>query len=116
MNKWKNVVFESSSRKTPEFISFSRDFKKFIKKQLAEYPNLKLETFSVGHFYISGFISNTKNNKIVYFNISDVRHFIGGWYKSVLYRTAEHLKDYTGGYNNTCELSELIANINELTK
>jgi len=62
----------------------------------ADFSDIK---FLNGHYYFSGFA--TKNNKVIYFSISDVRHFppTGGG-ADLLIRTAKDYKDYTGGSNN----------------
>ena len=46
--------------------------------------------------YVSGFFS--KNGKVVYIQFSD-------GCKNILFRTAEHIKDYTGGRNNDAPLT-----------
>ena len=72
--------------------------KSIVKKALktAGFENIKI---SNGYYYFSGFA--TKNNKVIYFSISDVRHFppTGGG-ADLLIRTAKDYKDYTGGSNN----------------
>ena len=84
--------------------------KSIVRKALkqAEFTDIK---FLNGHYYFSGFA--TKNNKVIYYSISDVRHFppIGGS-ADLLIRTAKDYKDYTGGSNNwsslqTKEIQEL---------
>lgn len=45
--------------------------------------------------YVSGFFS--KNGKVVYISFNDGM-------KDILFRTAEHTKDYTGGSNNNAPL------------
>ena len=76
--------------------------KSIVRKALkqANFTDIK---FSNGHYYFSGFA--TKNNKAIYFNISDVRHFspTGGG-ADLLIRTAKDYKDYTGGSNNYSSL------------
>ena len=76
--------------------------KSIVRKALkqANFTDIK---FSNGHYYFSGFA--TKNNKAIYFSISDVRHFppIGGG-ADLLIRTAKNYKDYTGGSNNYSSL------------
>lgn len=75
----------------------------------ADFTNIK---FLNGHYYFSGFA--TKNNKSIYFSISDVRYFpptSGG--ADLLIRTAKDYKDYTGGSNNYSSLS--IKEIQELS-
>ena len=72
--------------------------KNMVRKALkeADFTDIK---FSNGHYYFSGFA--TKNNKIIYFSISDVRYFPND---DLLIRTAKDYKDYTGGYNNYSSL------------
>jgi short-subunit dehydrogenase len=76
------------------FKSFARKFKNSIAKELAK-KNCTITAFNVGHYYLSGFFRNA-NDRCFYFSISDVRHFDFG---NMLYRTAKHEKDYTGGSN-----------------
>ena len=72
--------------------------KSTVKKALknAGFENIKI---SNGHYYFSGFA--TKNEKVIYFSISDVRHFPED---KVLIRTAKDYKDFTGGGNNYAQL------------
>lgn len=46
--------------------------------------------------YVSGFITNKDKSKYVYVQIADGM-------RDILYRTAKHDKDYTGGSNNTAQ-------------
>ena len=72
--------------------------KSTVKKALknAGFEDIKI---SNGHYYFSGFA--TKNEKVIYFSISDVRHFPED---KVLIRTAKDYKDFTGGGNNYAQL------------
>lgn len=109
ISDYSNYHFESSTGKTKEFSSFATKFKNVIKSILEEAnPNCEaiLDSFNVGHFYVSGFIKNQANNKFVYFSISDVRcsnvrHDV---LDRILVRTAEHNKDFRGGNNGYTEL------------
>lgn len=102
MNKSIELIkkgFESSSQLTPEFAAFFRTFKSEFSKELKSVEATNI-VFSRGHFYLSGFF--TKDNKVFYFSISDVRGicpipFVEGF--AMLYRTAKDYKDYTGGSN-----------------
>ncbi len=69
-----------------------------------------MAAFSVGHYYVSGFVS--KNGSFVYFSVSDVRYFPGDWYNHMLVRSAKDVKDYTGGPNGYTSLE----NFKEETK
>lgn len=91
-----NTEFESSSGKTAQFKSFVSEFKKEFKKEMSRV-GAKDIVFHVGHFDISGFFN--KDGQLYYFSVGDIR---GSNYKreeSLMYRTAQHLKDWTGGYN-----------------
>ena len=107
INKYENYQFESSSGKTPEFIQFSRDVKKYMKKLPA---GITLERFDTGHFEIYGNIKNEKN-QYLYFIIGDVR-----WNKptKIMYRTATGIKDYTGGRNQYSNIETFITNIKNI--
>ena len=76
--------------------------KSIVRRSLkqADFTDIK---FLNGHYQFSGFA--TKNNKAIYFSISDVRHFppTGGG-ADLLIRTAKDYKDYTGGSNNYSSL------------
>jgi hypothetical protein len=88
--------FESSSSLTPEFQTFYLTFKRDLTKELKTVGATDIQ-FSRGHFYVSGFY--TLNGQAWYFSISDVRGMCYGGKPQLLYRTAQHYKDYTGGGN-----------------
>ena len=86
------------NKKMRESIKAYSKQKSTVKKALknAGFENIKI---SNGHYYFSGFA--TKNEKVIYFSISDVRHFPED---KVLIRTAKDYKDFTGGGNNYTQL------------
>lgn len=98
--------FESSSTLTPEFAQFYRTFKSEFTKELKSIGATDI-VFSRGHFYISGFF--TVDGQAWYFSISDVR---GSEYRmpQLMYRTAKHYKDYTGGSNQWVDIETGMAN------
>jgi len=104
INKYENYKFESSSGKTPEFMQFARDVKKYMKKLPA---GITLEDYNTGHFYIFGYMKNDKNQHI-YFNIGDVRD---NKPTKLMYRTATGIKDYTGGRNQYSNIETFTTNI-----
>jgi hypothetical protein len=56
---------------------------------------MKKIEFHEGHFDVSGFVK-LLDDRIFYFRVGDIR-----WSKfSMLVRTAEHFKDWTGGSND----------------
>ena len=99
---FRNWEFSSGGTTGQDFKIFARLFKKEIERQLP--GDVQLLKFSAGHYYVSGFIY--RNNRYVYFSISDVRHFPGGWYDNILIRTAKSDGDYTGGCNNYTQLRD----------
>lgn len=101
--KLKLANFESSSVQTPEFKSFAREFKRDFKKEMKSIGITDV-TFSVGHFYISGFFI-TQDAKTYYFSIPDVR----SPQSNMMYRTAKHKKDYTGGANQWIKIESGMA-------
>lgn len=103
--KWEGRSFESSSSLTPEFAEFAKDWKADLKTITA--PDFEIVNFNRGHFYLSGFLKHA-SGKLVYFSISDVRHFgADTWKDDILIRTAQHEKDYTGGSNNRTTLRDI---------
>lgn len=100
IEKWIGVEFESSSTKTQQFLEFAKDLKSYIKSVLPR--GYSIAAFSIGHFYVSGFIKNP-DGKFIYFSISDVRGS-EDWYKNLLLRTATSTKDFTGGRNQYASL------------
>ena len=111
--QYKGRYFESSSYATPEFNSFSRTAKSQLRKELSSY-GLELAGYNKGHFYISGFALNTRTDKLAYFSIGDVRPTFTG--NGILYRTAEHNRDFKGGMNQFCEIDELAGNLERITR
>jgi len=91
--------FQSSSQTTPEFLAFYRTFKKELTKALTERGCTKIE-IGKGHFYCSGFFTSP-SGQIYYISVPDVRGFSEGdsCNGSMMYRTAKHYKDWTGGSN-----------------
>ena len=101
--------FESSSGKTPEFMEFTKVFKKEFTKELKSINAIDI-IFSIGHFDISGFF--TIDKQAWYFSIPDVRDMDYGLeiypnscMNQLLYRTAKDYKDYTGGYNRYAKIT-----------
>lgn len=114
MNKTQKLIkrgFESSSYKTPEFTAFSRTFKSEFRKVLNELKCAGLEC-SIGHFFISGFF-NSPSGQLWHFSIGDVRW---GENDSILIRTAQHRKDYTGGSNQYARLENLKTALSHIIK
>lgn len=96
--------------------SFARHLKATI-KTIAQEQNFELVSYGVGHYYIYGFLK--KEDKFIYFS-RDIERYeqpidleksgVFGF----LVRTAKHEKDYTGGCNNYCGLSDFGNLINRI--
>jgi len=100
--------FESSCSTTPEFAQFFRTFKSEFTKELKTQGATEIE-FNRGHFYLSGFCR--VNGQLWYFSLSDVRGMDYGFkvnpdscMNKLLYRTAQHNKDWTGGQNRYAKI------------
>jgi hypothetical protein len=105
--------FESSTGLTPEFAQFYRTFKSEFTKELKSIGATNI-VFSRGHFYVSGFF--TVNGQAYYFSLSDVRGMDyslrnnpDSCMSQLLYRTAQHYKDYTGGMNQYVRIGQGMA-------
>ncbi|MEE0930533.1 MAG: hypothetical protein UIM53_05990 [Acutalibacteraceae bacterium] len=82
---------------------FAKDFKRRLTFN-AKKRGMEVANFSIGHYYISGFLK--KNDKYVYFNYNIPRYYeeINFFDRNFLIRTAADEKDYHGGYNNFTNL------------
>jgi hypothetical protein len=80
---------------SPAFKSFFRKEKNRITKILTAKGCTEIK-LDYGFYYFSGFFTSA-SGQVYYLSCSDVRHF---GYKQLLYRTAKHYKDFTGGHNN----------------
>ena len=52
----------------------------------------------------------------MYLSISDVRAFPRQWATNILVRTMQHAKDWTGGYNNYCEITGVRDTVDRLMR
>lgn len=111
LKRWIGHYFESSCSLTPEFAEFSNQIRLYLKK----IEGYEVVNFSRGHFYFSTFLRNSQTGKLVYISCSDVRHFPDKWHDSLLIRTASDEKDYTGGYNNYIDITEIKKAADRLT-
>jgi hypothetical protein len=91
--------FESSCSRTPEYLSWHRLFKREFTKFLTEHGATLVQIGKPNHFDMSGFF--TWNGQAWYFSIGDLR----GFKDTMLVRTAQHYKDYTGGQNHFVPLN-----------
>ncbi len=85
-----------------EFKSFYRKETARIKKILAAKGCTEIK-FDMGFNYFTAFFT-APSGQIYYLSCSDVRHF---GYERLMYRTAKHYKDYTGGTNQYIAVSDI---------
>ena len=114
LKAWIGYDFISSSGTTEEWVTFSKEYKRELKKSLP--VDFELADFMRGHFYVSGFIKNRTTDKYAYFSISDVRGGQDGFYNDILIRTAQGVKDYTGGSNCFTTFDNFVNALESLTK
>ena len=107
---FKQFAFSTGAYAGPDFKIFARLFRNYIKRNIP--VNANIVNFSVGHYYISGFIE--LNGKFAYFSCSDVRFFVNDWLYHLLIRTAKNARDYTGGSNGYTSLKDFKDNISRL--
>ena len=109
--KWNNKAVEDwGSVMSKEAKSFARAFKNMLVRELST-SGIEVVNFHTGHYDLSGCLK--KDEQYVYFSYSIPRwgeridfNKSGASY-GVLYRTAEGPKDFHGGMNNFCSISEL---------
>ena len=102
----------------------SDDYKKYaayVKKQFkasAESRGFTLKRFSVNHYDFSGFFE--KNGKFIYFSSNQQRYeqpldlTTTGAMNGILYRTAEHDRDFRGGSNNFTSIVDLLDDVERM--
>lgn len=113
MEKWIDYAFDDCDCRTkPDFSRFSHDLKTEIERQL-NGSGYKIEGYTKGYFYVSGFVSNNKNGRYAYFNVGDVRA-TSTWSRNILVREARKVKDYTGGINHIVSLDNIGAEIRKI--
>ncbi len=113
LDEYIDYNFYSSTTRTPEYISFERKYRNYIKKHLPE--NYSIHKFNNNHFEFSCVIK-TNNEKFLYMSIPDVRYFPNEWRNNILIRTMAHDHDWTAGSNNRTDLDHFTEDIKELNE
>ena len=113
--KWQSsVLADAEAYVSEEYSNFQTALLREISKY-AEAVGAAVVSEHKGHYYTSCFIE--RNGKFVYLNHSaDMRMDAGIQIElgSFLIRTARHVKDYTGGINQYCDMSQLQSMIDKL--
>lgn len=103
-------IQDAGSSTSREFDMLARNMKSALKDSMAGY-GITIAAFSKNHYDVSGFFE--RNGLYIYFswncprgnlpvNLDDSSAMYG-----FLYRTAENVNDYRGGFNNFCTWNEL---------
>ena len=103
--------FETASSNTEEVKKFYRIFIKEFSDKLKEKGCIDI-TFIKGHFHISGLF--TFKGQPYYFCIININHYSQNHFmKGLLYRTAKHYKNFSGGPNQYVDMTEnLVSKMN----
>lgn len=97
LEKYLDYEFSSGSYTGEDYKQFQNKYINYL-RALCRQNGWELVNVGRNHYEFSAFFKN-KENHYIYFSISDVRFWPNEWYNRVLYRTAKHEKDYTGGHN-----------------
>jgi len=105
LSKWRSHDFSSGSYRGEDYVKFERELRSYV-KSLCKERNLEVVKFDCSHYECSWFVKNT-NDEYLYFSISDVRFFLNEWWNHILFRTAQNVKDFTGGKNQYISLENM---------
>lgn len=114
----RRVLEDAGTCNSQEFIAFAENFRSVV-KEVAKKIGAELVSFSVGHYFFSGFVS--RDGKFVYFSYDLPRHMTldlsrsDSW-QGILVRTAKHPKDYTGGSNRFCNIMQMEKLVDQLLR
>lgn len=103
--KNKNKGFALSTETSRSFSIFAGKVKKAIEADCKDY-GLSLITFRKGHYDFSGFVKRDEDGAIFYF--SSFGQLAPRIPEKMMYRSARHEKDYTGGQNRFSSWDSLV--------
>lgn len=114
--KWQNsILADAGSYVSKEY----RNFQTALVREISKYATAvgaKVASNSKGHYDTSCFVE--RNGKFVYISHSSGLSRMNSGVKielnSFLVRTAQHAKDYRGGYNHHCDMANLQSMIDGL--
>lgn len=117
IKKYQNRALEDwGSVMSAEAKQFAKDFKRRLSFN-AKKRGIEIVGWNVNHYDFSGFLK--KNDKYVYFSYNIPRYeepinLLSRNHNGFLVRTAEHEKDYRGGYNNFCNILQFFDSVEYL--
>lgn len=112
LKKYLNHEFSTGWDTGKDYKTFQNKYINYL-RELCKECGWELVKINRNHYEFSVFFKY-KENKYVYFAISDVRYFKNEWYYHILIRTAKDDNDYCGGQNNYTSLNTLTIDINNL--
>ena len=115
--KWQNAILaDAGAYVSKEYRSFQTALVREISKYATAAVGAKVISNLKGHYNTSCFIE--RNGKFVYISHSSGLSRIGRSVKieldSFWIRTAQHAKDYRGGHNQYCDITNLQSMIDNL--
>ena len=116
--KWQDAILaDAGGYVSKEYRSFQTALVREISKY-ATAVGAQVASNLKGHYDTSCFIE--RNGKFVYISHSSTLARMGGGVRveldSFLIRTAQHAKDYRGGYNQYCDMANLQSMMDDLLK
>ena len=109
-----NHEFTSGPSAGKDYVSFQRKYQNWLVKELDGY----IVTLSPNHYEFSAVIerpaAGNRPSKYVYMSIPDVRFFRRKWATNILVRTMAHSRDWTGGPNRYCDISDVRVTVDRL--
>ena len=112
LKKYLTHEFSSGSYIGADYKTFQTKYINYL-KAICRENHWQLVNVGRNHYCFSAFIKSGEN-KCVYISISDVRYFVGDWYRHILIRTAKDEQDFRGGFNNYTTLEQLPGTIAKL--
>lgn len=106
LDHWLGYKFSTGSYPGEDYVKFQREAKQAL-KELTSEAGYSLYSFNANHYCFSAVVQENKSGAFAYISISDVRFWPDEWAHKVLYRQMKHEKDWTGGANHYCRLTEL---------
>ena len=104
LEKYLDYEFSSGSYTGEDYKQFQNKYINYL-RSLCVQNGWELVKAGRNHYEFTAFIK--KDDRYVYFSISDVRFFRNDWYNHILIRTALDERDYLGGNNNYTRLPNL---------
>ena len=107
MQKWWNHQFSSGGTAGPDYRAFEHDYGLWLRKELKGYTG----KMHKNHYEFAVVLTKKgvdgNPDRYIYVGISDVRFSPREWATHVLVHTMAHPKDWTGGPNCYCHITEL---------